>query len=295
MVYERLSRDRPTALQDLAAVLAILTSRLAYRARRALSIAKHYDLPLAFFRLFLDADYTAYSCAIFDDESWALERAQRRKFEMLTRKLDAKPGHRILDIGCGWGSFLKYAAEVGLEAEGIALSREQVAACRRQGFRAEYHDAADGMPGPMDRLISIGMMEHAKNQRGRILRNCFQQLSPGGRMVVQEICAGSERGHLPAAAFVAEELFLGDSLGTYRSVQREARRAGFQVAHLECLGRHYRRTALEWAARLAARLDEAEALVGYRTAMTHLVCQAGFAWSFETGAVDLIQYVLVKP
>jgi cyclopropane-fatty-acyl-phospholipid synthase len=294
LVHSALSRDRPRLRERIAALGFLLRVR-QYRGRRALSISTHYDHPAAFYRLFLDTDYNAYSGAVFDDDSWTLERAQRRKFEILTAKLAAKPGHNVVEIGCGWGSFLKYAREAGLEVTGLTLSREQAEECRRLGLRAEYADAADRIPEPVDRLIAIGMMEHCKDRRADILRNCFSALVPGGRMVVQEMCVASEPGHAAAAVFVAEEFFPGDRLGTYNSVQHEARRAGFQVAHLECFGRHYVATTLEWARRLADRFEEAEALVGYRAAMTHLLSQAGFAWYFKTGALDLIQYVLVKP
>ena len=209
--------------------------------------------------------------------------------------LAAEPEHLIVDVGCGWGSFLKFASESGLNAEGIALSKAQVAECRRQGFRAGYADAAQHVPGPADRVITVGMMEHAKDRRAAIMANCFKALKPGGRMVVQEMCRGTTRGSLRAAIFVAEDFFPGDYLGTYTSVQQHARRAGFEIEHMECLGRHYYRTALEWARRLACRFGDAETQVGYRTAMMHLVCQAGFAWHFERGVIDLLQYVLVKP
>ena len=70
---------------------------------------------------------------------------------------------------------------------------------------------------------------------------------------------------------------------------------GFSVHHLAGLGRHYRTTTLEWARRLADQFDEAVVLAGYRTAMTYLLCFCGYAWYFDVGAIDLIQYVLVKP
>ena len=295
IVRASLDRDRPGPLRVAAAAAYWWKAELDYRARRALSIAEHYDLPAEFFRLFLDTDYRAYSGAVFDSETATLEMAQRRKLEMLTRKLQAKPGHRILDVGCGWGSFLQYAGEQGLDAEGLTLSQRQVEECRRRGLRASYGDAADTLPAPVDRIVTAGMMEHCKNQRARILANCHAALVPGGRMVVQELCKSSERGNLPAVVFVAEEFFRGDRIGSYTSVQRAARRAGFRVEHLEGLGRHYVTTLLEWARRLADRFDEATALVGYRTAMTYLLCFSGYAWYFEVGAVDLIQYVLVKP
>lgn len=133
------------------------------------------------------------------------------------------------------------------------------------------------------------------NRRNQILTHCFRALPPGGRMVIQEMCDGSESGHLPGVVFVAEEHLPGDRLGSYVSIQHAARQAGFHVAHLECLGRHYCTTTLEWARRLADRFDEAEGMVGYRTAMAHLLVQLGFAWYFEVGAIDLLQYVLVKP
>lgn len=294
-VFEGLYRHPPNLFRNVAAAAYYLKARLAYRARRALSISKHYDLPPAFYRLFLDHEYGAYSCAVFDQDGATLEAAQRRKLQILARKLDADAGHRILDIGCGWGSFLKYAKETGLNAEGMALSHEQVAECQRLGLRAVYADAADGIAEPVDRIITVGMMEHCKNKRDRILKNCFHSLAPGGRMVVQEMCEGSESGNLPAVVFVAEEYFPGDRVGSYYSVQQAARKAGFRVDHLEGFGRHYRATMLEFTRRLAERFEEAETLVGYRTAMTHLLALLGFAWYFEVGALDLIQYILVKP
>jgi cyclopropane-fatty-acyl-phospholipid synthase len=295
LVSETLEREPPGPARTAAAVAYFLAARLRHRARRSQAIATHYDLPPAFFALFLDREYRAYSCAIWDDDCRTLEAAQRRKLDVLARKLDVKPGHTVLDVGCGWGSFLRYANERGFDAQGLTLSRAQVAECRRLGYRAEYGDAADAVPGAVDRIVSIGMMEHAKNRREQILGHCFRALPPGGRMVVQEICDGPEPGNLPATVFAAEECFPGDGLASYLSVQRAARRVGFEVAHLECFGPHYRATTLEWARRLAERFDEATALVGYRTAMMHLLCQAGFAWYFAVGAIDLVQYILVKP
>jgi cyclopropane fatty-acyl-phospholipid synthase-like methyltransferase len=175
------------------------------------------------------------------------------------------------------------------------LSKEQVTECQRQGFKVEYADVAVGIPGPVDRIITIGMMEHCKNQRGPILQNCFQYLPPAGRLVVEEMCSSSEPGNLPAVVFAAEEYLPGDRLGSYMYIQHAARQVGFRVAHLEGLGWHYRTTILEWARRLAEHFDEAEGLIGYRTAMLHLLCQLGFAWYFEVGAIDLLHYVLVKP
>lgn len=295
MVFEALDNSRSNWLHDVAGMAYCFKARAAYRHRRSQAIALHYDLPAAFYRLFLDRRYAAYTCGIFDDESVDLEEAQRRKFEMLARKLRAKLGHRIFELGSGWGAFLTYAREVGLQAEGMALSREQVEDCRRRGLNVGYGDAAAGIPGPVDRLIVMGMFEHCKNQRDEILAQCFRALVPGGRMVIQEMCSGPHPGDLAAAAFVVEEFFCGDRLGTYNSVQDAARRAGFEFEHMECLGRHYVLTALAWARRLAESFSEAEALVGYRTAMSHLIAQAGFAWSFDVGSLDLVQYALRKP
>jgi len=294
-VFRILYSDRPGVLRNLSAAAYYSGARLKYRGHRAQAIAAHYDLPPAFYSLFTDSKYGAYSCGLFDDASSTLEAAQHRKFQRLVEKLEVKRGQRILEIGCGWGSFLKYASEVGLDAEGIALSQEQVTECRRRGFKATYADAADGLPSPVDRVITIGMMEHAKNQRGRILQNCFRALPSGAHMVVEEMSSSSESVHLPAIAFAAEEYLPGDRLASYTSLMQAARRAGFRVAHVECLGWHYRTTILEWCHRLAERFEEAEALVGYRTAMMHLLCQLGFAWHFEVGAIDLVHYVLVKP
>jgi cyclopropane-fatty-acyl-phospholipid synthase len=295
VVFEMLNRARHSRLQMLVAKALCLRARSVYSRRRAQSIALHYDLPSAFYQLFLDSRYAAYTGGIFDTPGAGLEEAQRCKFGILVGKLRPNPGDRVFELGSGWGAFLIYARETGLAAEGMALSREQVDHCQRQGLKVQFGDAAAGIPGPVDRLIAVGMFEHCKNQRAQILAQCFRALAPRGRMVIQEMCSGPHPGDPGALVFAVEEFFCGDVLGTYESVQAEARRAGFHVEHMECFGRHYVPTALEWARRLALAFPAAVAMVGYRTAMSHLIAQAGFAWSFAVGSLDLLQYVLVKP
>jgi len=295
LVFQILDDSRPSSLNWLAARTICGLARTSFGRRRAEAIALHYDLPPEFYRIFLDSRYAAYTCGIFDAPGISLEEAQRRKFEILVRKLRPGPGDRIFELGSGWGAFLTFAKENGLNASGMALSREQIEHCHKRGLDVVYGDAAGGLPGPVDRLLAVGMFEHCKDKRGQILAECFRALKTGGRMVVQEMCSGAHPGEPAALAFAVEEFFHGDVLGDYHSVQRAARTAGFQVEHMECFGPHYVPTALEWARRLAEAFPAAAAMVGYRTAMSHLIAQAGFAWSFAVGSLDLLQYVLVKP
>jgi cyclopropane-fatty-acyl-phospholipid synthase len=130
---------------------------------------RHYDLGNDLFRNMLD-QRMAYSCAYWKDAS-NLDQAQENKLDLICRKLGLQPGMRILDIGCGWGSLVKFAAEkYQVEAIGITVSREQVELGKElcKGLPVEirlqdYRDVND----KFDRVVSVGMIEHVgyKNYR----------------------------------------------------------------------------------------------------------------------------------
>ncbi len=139
----------------------------------------HYDVSNDFFALFLDESMT-YSCAIFSRGAKTLEEAQEAKLELVCTKLDAEPGQRVLDVGCGWGSFAIHAAERPRRAasSGITLSEPQAELARQRvaerglGDRVEIRvqDYRELAGEPFDAVASIGMVEHVGDEPDRRVR-----------------------------------------------------------------------------------------------------------------------------
>src|SRR3954447_15696143 len=166
--------------------------RLHTLTRDARSVRHHYDLPPEFFELFL-GDTMTYSCAIFSRGATTLEEAQRTKLDLVCTKLKLQPGERVLDVGCGWGSFaLHAAAEHGVHVTGIPLSAPQAALARERAaaagladridFRvADYRDLAGEQ---FDAIASIGMVEHVgATNIDTYARQLAGVLRPGGRLL----------------------------------------------------------------------------------------------------------------
>jgi cyclopropane-fatty-acyl-phospholipid synthase len=149
-----------------------LRARLANEGDQKNALAgvrRHYDIGNDLFQAMLDPRMV-YTCAYWN-EATTLAEAQEAKLELLCRKLDLRPGMRVLDIGCGWGSFLKYAAEkYGIQGVGVSNSREQIGLARElcRGLPIEFReqDYRD-VSGSFDRVLSVGMFEHVcyKNHR----------------------------------------------------------------------------------------------------------------------------------
>src|SRR5581483_1611400 len=139
------------------------------RARDRAAKTYHYDRSNEFVELCRDERMT-YSCAYWEDPHESLEAAQEHKLDLVCRKLRLRPGERVLDIGCGWGSFVIYAAErYGVETVGITLSEKQALVARERAAAAglsdrvrievrDYRDLDD--PESFDKIASIGMFEH---------------------------------------------------------------------------------------------------------------------------------------
>ncbi|MDP4289861.1 MAG: cyclopropane fatty acyl phospholipid synthase [Bacteroidota bacterium] len=169
-----------------ASFLADLPSR-----RRAFVIGeRHYDMGNDLFQSMLDKRLN-YSCAYWN-EAADLDEAQEKKLDLICRKLDLQPGMRVLDIGCGWGAFGKYAAEkYDVEVVGITVSREQVAMGRElcQGlpveFRlADYRDVHE----KFDRIVSVGMIEHVGYRNYKTyFRAAHECLKKDGLMLLHTI------------------------------------------------------------------------------------------------------------
>ncbi len=172
-----------------------LSGRRHDKRRDAKAVSHHYDVGNEFYELVLGPSMV-YSCAYFEQApsaSYSLADAQHAKLELVARKLGLVPGMRLLDVGCGWGSFVVHAArEYGVRAVGVTLSDEQAANAQDRVaslgldelVEIRVQDYRDVLDGPYDAIASIGMAEHVGlSQLGEYATHLHNLLSPGGRLL----------------------------------------------------------------------------------------------------------------
>ncbi len=264
------------------------------RARDARAVRHHYDVSNDFFKLFLDASMT-YSCAVFSRGATTLEDAQFAKREMVCAKLGLQEGERLLDVGCGWGSFVLHAAmRHGVSAVGITLSHNQAELARRRVAKEGLEDRVEirlcdyrDLGGErFDAIASIGMVEHVgANQIDLYAAKLAALLDPGGRLLNHGI-ARLRHGDPEAGAFSERYVFPDAAPLHVSRVLLALERAGFEPVHVEGLRQDYVDTLSEWIVRLDANREQAEALAGgERVRVWRLYLRAarnGFATGFTS-------------
>ena len=244
--------------------------RLHSRERDARAVRHHYDVSNDFFALFLDRSMT-YSCALFKHGASTLEEAQEAKLELICRKLDLRPGGRLLDVGCGWGSFALHAAERhGVSVLGITLSPPQAELARARVREAGLDDRVEirvadyrDLGGEtFDAVASIGMVEHVGEERideyAHILAGA---LAPGGRLLNHGITRLGHYGR-EEGVFSLRFVFPDGKLLHLERIVGALERAGLETRHVESLREDYAETLRHWTARLEDNLDEALRLAG---------------------------------
>ena len=240
------------------------------RARARRNVAHHYDLDGRLYALFLDSD-RQYSCAYFENPQDSLDDAQLAKKRHLAAKLLLEKGHRLLDIGCGFGGLGLYAAEYcGAQVTGITLSQEQLAVAQRRANerhlagRAVFHalDYRD-MTGTFDRIVSVGMFEHVGiNFYDAFFTKCAELLADDGVMVLHAI--GRSNGPSFTNAWIAKYIFPGGYIPALSEVVPAIERAGLLITDIEILRLHYAETIKAWRERFIAHRDEVARLYDVR-------------------------------
>jgi cyclopropane-fatty-acyl-phospholipid synthase len=271
--------------------------RLHTITRDKRSVRHHYDLPPEFFELFLGESLT-YSCAIFSRGATTLEDAQQTKLDLVCTKLDLQPGQRVLDVGCGWGSWAVYAAKkYDVHVSGITLSEPQAQIARQ---RAEAEGVAHlveirvadyrEMHGEQfDAIASIGMVEHVgENQIDAYAKQLRSMLPTGGRLLNHGIARLSPDAPNPGP-FSERYVFPdGDPLPLSR-IELALERAGFEVAHIEGFKDDYAETLRHWAQRLDDNIDEATRLAGAERVRVWRLYLRAARNGFETGFTSIYQ------
>jgi len=272
------------------------------------AIRHHYDVGDDFFALWLD-QRRVYSCAYFRGGDDTLEVAQERKLDYICRKLRLRAGERMLDIGCGWGALVLWAAEhYRVRALGVTLSENQYRYAQSQieerGLQdlcevrlLDYRDVPEDEP--FDKIASVGMFEHVGRKNlpayfakiGRLLR-------PGGLLMNHGITLNApDQAELGSGIgqFIDAYVFPGGELVHISHAIEQMSAQGLECHDVESLRPHYARTLWHWVERLEANADAARALAGERLFRIWRIYMAGSAHAFERGWMSVYQVLAGKP
>ncbi len=258
------------------------------------NIIHHYDRGNEFYRLYLDESMT-YSCAYFRNPGDALEKAQQQKYEHICRKLQLREGETLVDIGCGWGGMLIYAARhYGVKGYGCSLSTEQVEYGRKKIREAGLEKSIEitledyrNITGRFDKFVSIGMFEHVgKRFIPEFMRKTRELLKAGGTGLLHTV--GKERDAL-GDAWTIKYIFPGTHIPVLDHVIRLMGEDGLVPLDIENLRLHYAATLDEWARRFEANVREIERLFDEKLVRMWRMFLNGSAATFRNGNIRVYQ------
>ncbi|GAP52998.1 SAM-dependent methyltransferase [Streptomyces azureus] len=271
--------------------------------RRAIS--HHYDVGNDFYEIVLGPSMV-YSCAYWPSPDSTLEQAQHDKLELVCRKLGLRPGQRMLDVGCGWGSMAVHAArEHGVSVVGVTLSQEQAAYARKRvadegltdKVEIRVQDYRDVRDGPYDAISSIGMAEHVGAQRYlEYATDLHGLLKPGGRLLNHQIARRPQRDETAydVDAFIDSYVFPDGELQPVGATVAQLERAGLEVRDVESIREHYALTLRQWVARLEADWQRAVQLTSPGRARVWRLYMAASALAFEHNRIGVNQVLAVR-
>ena len=275
----------------------------ASRSRTRKAISYHYDLPVEFWRLWLDRQLV-YSCAYFEKAEATLDEAQVAKLDLICRKLRLQPGERFLDMGCGWGALVCHAAQhYGVKALGVTLAERQAEHATRRiqqlgltdSCKIEVRNFFDAEElGPFDKIASVGAIEHVQSL-DQYFASAYRLLEPGGAFLNHGITSSPTKPLRDGDSFLDRYVFPDYHLASIGETVRAAEQAGFEVRDVESLREHYAHTVELWHERLVHARGAVEKVtdpVRYRIFDLYL---AGVAYEFRVGRLHLHQTLLFKP
>lgn len=291
--------------------------RLIYQLRHLLNrntknksrknIHAHYDLGNGFYQLWLDGTMNYSSAWFRGDHAQDMGTAQDAKVRRALHMAEVRRGHRVLEIGCGWGALAEMATqEFGAHITGVTLSTEQLAWAQQrlasQGLSEKadlrLQDYRDIQDGPYDAICSIEMLEAVGQEYWpTYFRSVARLLKPGGRACIQSIVikdALFDR-YIRSTDFIQQYIFPGGCLPCPSAFRREAQAAGLKLVDELAFGADYAETCRRWRADFLARKEEVLAL-GFDERFIRIwefylaYCEAGF----DAGDIDVVQYTLAR-
>jgi len=305
-LFELLLRNAEDAARRHRFVRRLLESRPRLNRRNGLlgakrNIAYHYDLGNELFGLMLDETMT-YSCAVFEGTDQSLADAQRLKYRRICDKLDLQAADRVLEIGCGWGGFARFAAEeYGCSVTGLTISAEQAALARTRTAGLDVRILEEDYrmhEGRYTKIASIEMLEAiGERQFPAYFEKIDTLLEPGGAACIQTILVPDERWdrYRKAPDWIERYVFPGCLIPSLGALSRALAGSTLQVRDVDEIGPHYAETLRRWRASFHERLADVREL-GYgprfeRTWDFYLTfCEA----AFRTGALRNAQLTLAR-
>jgi cyclopropane-fatty-acyl-phospholipid synthase len=273
------------------------------KARDAEAISHHYDVSNTFYEWVLGPSMT-YTCACFPEDKSTLEEAQAHKYDLVAKKLDLKPGMRLLDVGCGWGGMVRHAAKhYGVQALGVTLSRRQAdwaaKAIAGDGLtgvaEVRFSDYRDVREGGFDAVSSIGLTEHiGAANLASYFTFLHSKLRPEGRLLNHCITRPTTTERVHIRGFIDRYVFPDGEMEGVGRIISAMQDNGFEVRHEENLREHYARTLHGWCDNLDAHWDEAVREVGLGRAKVWALYMAGSRVGFERRKIELHQVLGVR-
>jgi cyclopropane-fatty-acyl-phospholipid synthase len=274
-------------------------------SRDRTAISHHYDVGNDFYRLVLGPSMV-YSCAYWTPGASTLEQAQEAKLDLVCRKLGLRPGMRMLDVGCGWGSLLVHAARhYGVVGTGVTLSAEQARGARERIAEAglsdqltirlqDYREISDG---PYEAISSVGMAEHVGTEQYRRYAGLlYGLLAPGGRLLNHQIARrpSAPGEHYRTSPFISAYVFPDGDLSPIGETVGLLEQAGFEIRDVESLREHYARTLRAWVGNLESAWDLAAELTTTGRARVWRLYMAASALAFEENRIGVNQVLAVR-
>lgn len=266
------------------------------------NISHHYDIGNDFYLQFLRDDLNAYSCGFWFKPNDTLNDAQYNKVNTVIKKLNAKPGSTILDIGCGWGKIAQYvSAQTKCKVTGITISKEQEKYANATYnpeqvviIDMDYRNISD----KYDYIYSIGMFEHVRYENYdvffQVIKKC---LKPGGRMVLHTIITFDPSNKICKSGdnFVTTHIFPGGQIPQNDWIINKARANGLNIVHFEGFGgQHYAKTLNTWRENMWKERDYIRSKYPEELMLKYdyyfAICEAGF----NTGILGIGHYIIVN-
>ena len=298
--------DRLPLASTLMQILVRSSPKRHSPARDGKEVQWH-DVSNDFYELWLDK-YLIYSCAYFRDGTEDIDKAQRQKLDHICRKLMLEPQNCVLDIGCGWGAFLCWAA-LKHQVYGVGLTPSRCQFDRARGMvsrnglnskidiRSENFRSIDDA-GCFDKILSVEMCGRVGHSS---LHAYFEQIAkllrPGGLLLDQMLYLPNAEGRtkIPNADFIEKHVFSGGAIPTLPTIMQQIGKAGLEIADFEDLRPHYARTLALWLERLETREVEGIACVGPERYRIWRMVLGGMAYAFDSGWLSAGQIIAHKP
>jgi len=272
----------------------IKTLNTVRRAKK--NISHHYDLSNDFYKLMLDRSMS-YSCAYFKDEKDTLEEAQQNKYELICRKLDLKDGDRLIDVGCGWGGMIIYAAKkFNIKATGINVSENQYEYAKQCIKEQRLEGRADvlledyrNVKGKFNKFVSIGMFEHVGKKYSRLFFKKIREVLEGKAIGVLHTIARNV--YEPTNPWTRKYIFPGGYIPVLSDILRDMASVGFYTIDVENLRPNYAKTLDEWIKHFESNIDKIKTMFNERFINMWRLYLNAASVSFKVGKLNVYQIV----